>query len=199
MIRLLRHSALILLFSVLASCAAVAPEPNEPVAPPVMRWDQQPGSQVWTEAALRTLREGHGTPLVQMTPKDIAAICHAYASNGTDERAAFWVGLLSALSKHESTYNPRAVGGGGLYYGLLQILPSTARAYNCQAKTGEALRDGANNLSCAIRILARTVPRDGVVGASGRGGLAADWGPMTRSEKRADILRWVGQQSYCQL
>ena len=88
---------------------------------------------------------------------------------------------MSALAKHESTYRPWAVGGGGRWYGLLQILPATARGYKCNARTGQSLKDGAANLSCAVRIMAHTVPRDGVIhGYRGRKGqgVTADWGPM---------------------
>ena len=69
-------------------------------------------------------------------------------------RRAFWVGMMSALSKHESTYNTRAVGGGDLWYGLLQIYPDTARRYGCRARKGEALNNPVENLSCAARIMA---------------------------------------------
>jgi len=60
----------------------------------------------------------------------------------------------------------------------------------CRPETGEA------NLSCAIRIMAHTVPRDGVVAAGG-GGVAADWGPFNVAVKRADMADWTRAQSYC--
>jgi len=123
--------------------------------------------------------------------------CPGYAGAGTDQRAAFWAGLFSALAEHESTWNPAAVGGGGRWFGLVQIAPATARSYDCDAETGDALRDGAENLACAVRIAAQTVPRDGVV-ATGRGGLAADWGPFMNAGKRADMAAWTRVQPYCQ-
>ena len=88
------------------------------------------------------------------------------------------------------------VGGGGRWFGLVQISPGTARGYGCEAKSGQALLDGEKNLSCAIRILSTTVPRDGVVAAGG-GGIAADWGPFVSSAKRKDMRDWVSGQSYC--
>jgi len=134
-----------------------------------------------------------------MIPKDYADWCPAYAQNGPDGRAAFWVGFMSALSKHESTYKPTAVGGGGKWYGLLQILPATARGYGCRARTGEALKSGPENLSCAARIMAVTVPRDGVIHARDKKwrGVSADWGPMRSPSKRADMQGWLKRQSYC--
>jgi hypothetical protein len=44
--------------------------------------------------------------------------------------------------------------------------------------------------------MARTVPRDGVIAAGGRG-VAADWGPLKSSAKRADMQAWLRAQSYC--
>ncbi len=89
------------------------------------------------------------------------------------------------------------MGGGGRWFGLLQISPGTARSYGCDAKTGRALRDGPANLSCAVRIWAQTVPRDGVISAGMRG-IAADWGPFHSRAKRQDIMRWTSRQDYCQ-
>ena len=111
-------------------------------------------------------------------------------------RAAFWVGLMSALAKHESTYRQTAVGGGGRWYGLLQILPATARGYKCNDPSREGLKVGTRNLSCAVRIMATTVPRDQVVSAGMRG-VAADWGPFHSSRKREDMRKWVRSQEYC--
>lgn len=185
------------------SADAVRPEARPAVLEaeiPPMRWDHRPRAQIWTRGALRALR-AHGQPLVNMVPRDIGAWCPGYASADAPARAAFWAGFLSALSKHESTYKEKAVGGGGRWYGLLQILPSTARGYGCVAGSGEALREGAANLSCAVRIMATTVPRDGVIAAkdSRWRGVAADWGPMRSEAKRRDMQGWLRGQSYCAL
>jgi len=163
----------------------------------VAKWDSRPQGETWTEASLSALRS-HGAPLVALVPADISEWCPAYPDATDEERKAFWIGLLSALAEHESTWRPDAVGGGGRWYGLVQISPATARGYGCQATTGEALKDGAANLSCAIRIWADTVTRDGVV-AAGYEGVAADWGPFHQSRKRADMRAWVSSQSYCEV
>ena len=89
------------------------------------------------------------------------------------------------------------MGGGGRWFGLVQISPATARGYGCQARSGEALTNGPANLRCALRIWSNTVPRDGVISAGG-GGIAADWGPMVMRSKREDMRDWVSQQPYCQ-
>ena len=174
--------------------------PARPAQIPRTRWQHMPGHALWTRAALSALKE-HGKPLVDMVPRDIANWCPKYPQASEAERRAFWVGFMSALAKHESTYKPWAVGGGGRWYGLLQILPSTARGYKCNARTGEGLMNGAANLSCAVRIMARTVPRDGVIhGYKGRKGqgVTADWGPMHSQSKRTDMASWLKRQTYCQ-
>ncbi|WP_306115309.1 MULTISPECIES: transglycosylase SLT domain-containing protein [unclassified Roseovarius] len=162
---------------------------------PRTRWENRPEAQLWTRAALSALKE-HGARLPQTVPRDIEAWCPAYAGADEAQRRAFWVGLLSALAKHESTFRPRAVGGGGKWFGLVQISPGTARGYNCRARSGEALKKGAANLSCAIRIMAVTVPRDGVV-SQGMRGVAADWGPFHNRKKRNDMMQWTRKQTYC--
>jgi hypothetical protein len=162
---------------------------------PRTRWEHQPQGALWTRSALSALK-AHGAVLVERVPRDIAEWCPAYPQAAERGRRAFWVGFLSALAKHESTYNARAVGGGGRWHGLLQILPATARGYGCRAGDGAGLRHGPDNLSCAIRIMAFTVPRDGVV-SEGMRGVAADWGPLHSRAKREDMKRWLRGQSYC--
>ncbi len=162
---------------------------------PAMAWDHRPEAAEWTAAGLGFLA-GPGAGLVEVVPADIAAWCPAYAQNGAPARASFWLGLVSALAGHESTWNPRAVGGGGRWYGLVQISPATARGYGCEAVSGAALQDGSANITCALRIMARTVARDGVVAAGG-GGVAADWGPFSRPQKRVQMREWVARQAYC--
>ncbi|GAA6174966.1 hypothetical protein NBRC116593_08850 [Sulfitobacter pacificus] len=173
--------------------------PARPAQIPRTRWQHMGGHQLWTRAALSALKE-HGKPLVDLVPADIENWCPKYPTASEAERRAFWVGFMSALAKHESTYKPWAVGGGGLWYGLLQILPATARGYKCNVGTGAALKNGAANLSCAVRIMAHTVPRDGVIhGYKKRKGqgVTADWGPMHSASKRRDMANWLKRQNYC--
>jgi len=176
------------------------PEPvwftMDDAALPAARWDHQPMGKLWTRTAIGDLVSGAGMPLINMVPKDIDAWCPAYPKQDQIGRASFWTGLLSAMAKHESTYNEQAVGGGGRWFGLVQISPATAKHYGCGATTGGALKNGVNNLQCAITIMATTVPRDGVVAAGGKG-VAADWGPFHSAAKRADMQDWVSSQAYC--
>jgi len=158
---------------------------------PVMRWDHRPEAPLWTEATLTAL-ESHGAALPSFVPSDIATYCPGYAEAEPDDRAAFWAGLFSALAEYESTWNPVAVGGGGLWYGLVQIDPRTARGYGCAATSGSALKDGAANLSCAVRIATAQVTKRGTVS---RGML--DWGPFHSAGKRSQMQAWTRAQPYC--
>jgi hypothetical protein len=194
-VTLFQGAAALALIALTTACAPLVQAPPVPEALPAMAWDHVPGSDGWTEASLATLQE-EGAELLSLVPDDITAWCPGYPDAGPTQRAAFWAGMLSALARHESTWNPQAVGGGGQWFGLVQISPQTARGYGCDATSGAALQDGAENLECAIRIAARTVPRDGVVAAGG--GLAADWGPFHNAAKRAQMREWIAAQSYCQ-
>jgi hypothetical protein len=186
----------------ISTSGTVAPPPIRPRARmdqlPAMAWDRRQGTTLWTRAALSAL-QGEAARLPAIVPRDIAAWCPAYPAADAAQRRAFWAGLASALARHESGHRAGAVGGGGLYHGLLQILPATAQGHGCLARSGEALQDGPANLACGLRIMSRAVARDGVIAqASGRwGGVAADWGPLRSAEKRAQMQTWLKAQSYC--
>ena len=143
----------------------------------------------------------HGAPLIETVPEDIAEWCPAYPDNGPEDRAAFWSGLLSTLSRYESTWNPNAVGGNGRWFGLMQIYPPTADFRDCRVQTGSGLKDPAANLTCAVRIMAITVPRDNAISTkdSRWRGVAADWGPIRTDWMRRDMQRYTKGQTYCRL
>lgn len=177
-----------------ATTTSAKPQPR-PAGGLVMRWDFRPEGPVWTRSALSSLR-AHGQPLVASAPRDVTTYCPNYHNASETQREAFWAGLLSALAKHESTWRPEAVGGGNKWFGLLQISPATARGYGCKARSGSALLNGAANLSCGVRIMARTVLRDNAISAGNRG-IAADWTPFRKARMRAEMAAWTRQQPYC--
>lgn len=164
---------------------------------PAMRWDHRPEATEWTLSSMNTVAR-HDERLADHVPQDIRAWCPGYEDAGIEDRRAFWVGLLSAAAKHESTWNPKASGGGGRWIGLMQIDPRTARAYGCQATSASELKNGSANLSCAIRIMSAQVERDGLVAGSGNKGIGRDWAPFRNAKKRADMAAWIKTQSYCQ-
>ena len=158
---------------------------------PTLLWAHRPEGERWTEATLVALRS-HGSALPASEPDNIEAWCPAYEGAPLEDREAFWAGLLSALAVHESTHRPGAVGGGGRWFGLTQISPATADAHGCRARSGSALKDGAANLSCAVRILAAKARGDRPVRA-----IASDWGPFHSADKREEMRAWVSAQPFC--
>ncbi len=164
---------------------------------PVMRWDFRPESDVWTTAAIAALKED-GQKVLAMDLRDADTWCPAYNEADIDQRAEFWAGLLSALAKHESTWNPKASGGGGRWLGLTQIAPMSANFYGCGLTRSE-LFVGRKNLACAVKIMEARVPSGGVVTSTGSPwkGMARDWAPFRKSGKRAEMAAWTARQSYC--
>ncbi len=191
MILSLRPLFLLVTFFGVMSCSRPAPD-----IPVVMQWDHQPASAEWTAASLDMLA-GEAAILTQIVPEDAEYWCPGYSDASQEDRALFYTGFLSALARYESTWNPRAVGGGGRWFGLMQIYPPTARYRSCEAQSGTELQNGAANVRCSLRIMAITIPRDGVI-SQGRRGVAADWGPMRDADKVAAMRSWLHQQPYCQ-
>lgn len=187
-----RIALLVLLAGLLSSCS---PSPSSRAGLPASLWADRPEGAGWTKAALFAL-DSHGAPLVSSVPADVSKYCPGYAEAGAAERKAFWVTFLSALAGQESTWRPDAAGGGGRWLGLLQISPETAEGYGCRVQNGADLKNGALNLSCGIRIMAVTVPRDGVI-SEGMQGVAADWGPFRDPAKLNAIRNATRTQPYC--
>ncbi len=190
--------ALILAALIVVSCARKPSEivEQEPSVELISaRWDEAEQGPLWTQAALTALNS-HGAPLVKLVPADIDRYCPNYADASEAERRAFWVNLIASLSYHESTWRPEVSGGDGRWHGLLQISPATAKGYGCGAQSAAALKDGSRNVACALRIMAVTVPRDGVI-SEGFRGIAADWGPFHQERKRTDIQTYTRGLSYC--
>lgn len=76
---------------------------------PEMRWDHRKEAPEWTAHTLMAVAEADDR-LAARVPADIGTWCPGYSRASLPERRAFWVGMLSALAKHESTWNPSASG-----------------------------------------------------------------------------------------
>ncbi|NNL18375.1 MAG: transglycosylase SLT domain-containing protein [Boseongicola sp.] len=176
---------------------SVSPAPRDNDLPR-SRWEHREGGLLWTRVALAAVAT-HGAPLLDVIPSDIAEWCPAYPTQSRENRTAFWTALLSTLSRYESTWNPRAVGGDGRWFGLLQIYPPTAEFRDCRVQTGEGLKRASANLNCAVRIMAITVSRDEAISVKDTRwrGVAADWGPIRNDWMRRDMQRYTRKQSYC--
>lgn len=163
---------------------------------PAMPWDARPEAATWTAAGLMAVRS-RDTDLAGQVPADADALCPGYASGSMADRRAFWVAMVALTADKESRFNPGIVASGR-YVGLMQISPRTARAAGCGVTSVEDLKDGENNLFCAVQILAGHVARDGVaVGPKGNQGLGRDWTPWRAAEMRAQAADWLTDQAYC--
>ncbi|WP_417586396.1 lytic transglycosylase [Pararhodobacter oceanensis] len=182
--------------SVLALTACLdAPLAQEAPIEVATRWDHRPEADRWNTAMMQALMTD-GAPMLALVPEDTDTWCPGYDEATPAERAAFYVAFFSGLARFESTWNPRASGGGGRYRGLLQISPATARYHGCDLPEG-GLYNGAANLACAVRIATAAVLRDGVT-AQGRGGIAADWPPMRDPAKRREVAEFTRALPQCQ-
>lgn len=163
---------------------------------PPMGWDARPEAPEWTARTLMAvaLRDNHLTDIV---PEDIETWCPGYAEASDSDRRAFWAGLMSAVARYESSWNPQAAGGGGRYIGVMQISPRSASHHGCTADTASELKDGAANLECAADIIATSVAADRMVAGNGREGAGRDWMPFRSAEKRAEMSAWTRAQPYC--
>lgn len=180
----------------LSACVSAAP-PRDQGDLPAMRWDHRPEATEWTKSSMNVVAL-QDDRLAEQIPADIEGWCPGYKTASIEDRRAFWVGLLSATAKHESTWNPKASGGGGRWIGLMQIDPRTAQNYGCKASTPAELKNGSANLACAIRIMSAQVAKDGMVAGGGNRGIGRDWAPFRSAAKRADMAAWTKSQPYCQ-
>lgn len=176
----------------LAACAAMPADETSPEV--AARWNHRPEAAIWNAAMIEALLTD-GSTMVVSVPDDIDSFCPGYAEATPSQRAAFYVAFFSGLARFESTWNPRASGGGGAYHGLLQISPATARYHGCELPA-DGLYDGAANLSCAVRIATAAVSRDGVL-VTNRGGVAADWPPLRDPAKRHEIAEFTRALPQC--
>lgn len=181
----------------LSGCISTQSEDEMAFVAPPMQWDHHPEGEEWTESTLVAISTKD--PLLsQRIPADIDTWCPGYEEAELEERRAFWAGLLSAVAKYESTWNPIASGGGGRWIGLMQISPRTAANYGCEATSVGELKDGEANLECAVEIMSEQVAKDGMVAGGGNRGIGRDWAPLRSSEKRSAMAAWTREQPYCQ-
>ena len=180
-------------------------------------WAHKPQADEWTTIALAAIAD-IGTGLVETVPADIDEFCPAYESLDSAGRSAFWVGLLSAMARYESDFDPAvsfnerahcsrcswAVTQDGrdvISRGLLQLSQESANGYpgcTVPAADEERLHEPELNLRCGVAIMARLVSRDRVIGAKRskwRGG-AAYWSVL-RSGKRKEIRAFTSKTARC--
>ena len=166
----------------------------------------------WTRQLEQTVQQSE---LPRLKPADIGKFCPGYARLTNRERSQFWVGLLSAMAKPESNFQPltryqeKFHDGKGkpvISRGLLQISQESANQprYSCNIRHADQLHDPATNLKCAVRIMQKWVKTDGHISQpdwsrEAKGG-ARYWSVLRPARgKLAQIRQFTSQLPGCSL
>ncbi|HKX54403.1 MAG TPA: diguanylate cyclase [Nitrosospira sp.] len=134
-------------------------------------WSKKNPDGSWTRTAEIAVA---ASSLPSLEPKDIGKFCPTYKRLPPKKRIKFWVGLLSAMARPESSFNPGAThkelfkeksGKQGISRGLLQISIESANqpGYRCGIKKAKDLHNPAIHLPCAVKILSTWVAADHVI------------------------------------
>ncbi len=134
-------------------------------------WSSTNQDGSWTRAAEQAVAN---SVLPRQVPADVHYFCPTYPTLSVQQRRKFWVGLLSAMAKPESNFQPHryytekfadAKGRRVVSRGLLQISIESANQprYDCDIPTATLLHDPKVNLACGVKILSKWVKTDGVI------------------------------------
>ena len=163
---------------------------------PAMRWDHRPEAAEWTRATLIAVA-AHDDVLAPACPPTSRPGAQTTNKAAMMDRRSSGPGLLSAVAKYESSYNPNASGGGGRYIGLLQISPRSAAHHGCARHLGQGAEERRCQPAMRRRDMAHAVGQDGVVAGKGNRGVGRDWRPFRKAKPRGEMQAWISQQSYC--
>ena len=148
-----------LLMVSLASEASPISSVNQPQA--VLDW----GHNDWSVELLKLTR-GHLRQLDKAT--DISLYCPKYLSLNEEKRSLVWGRLAVAIAKFESNYNPKSQmteSNGSVSQGLFQL--TYGDRFCPQTKAEGDLNDPFINMSCAVKLMADYVEKDGKVASGG--------------------------------
>lgn len=175
----------------------------------VADWDDKPDGRAWTKIAIRGIERFGVALLTGEDVGDASTYCPRYKRLDLQERGRFWVKLISAMAKKESSFkeglnytesfndntNTRVVSRG-----LLQISRESAKSYGCKIEAGVDLLQADFNLPCGIKILNRWVARDSRIGSgkieAWRGG-ARYWSVLRNGPSKEIIVKSVSELSFC--
>jgi Transglycosylase SLT domain len=182
--------------------------PSRPSGYPAAVWESRPDGRAWTLTAHQAI-DTLAPSLLAATPSDIDAFCPGYRATNAAGRRAFYVALLAELARYESNFDPSVrytesftdnSGQRVISRGLLQISQESANGYGCAITNAEQLHDPTTNISCAVRIVARWVERDGVIAGYSAGawrGASRYWSPLRDRNKLVDLQAALNAQSFC--
>ena len=131
-----------------------------------------------------------GTPAVlSAAPKGPAA--YAAMFSAAEARNNLPAGLLNAIAKHESSYNPSAVSPAGAR-GLMQIMPATAQELGVNPMNPAEAIDGAARLLASNLRQFKSVDLAVAAYNAGAGAVARHGGIPPYAETRAYVQRVLG-------
>ena len=155
-----------------APALSLRPMPRDAWAAPALRWDGHPRDMDWTLAAMAALRGAGGLAREYRSTRHRRLVPGLRDGRPPAQRRAFWAGLVSALAWHESTHREEAVGGGGRWFGLVQILAGDGALQGLCGDDGRGAsgRRGQPALRCQDHGRDRVARPRGVGGHGRRGG-----------------------------
>lgn len=193
----------------LAALPLAPAAPASPAAEGYAAWAAKDPDGSWTAIAERAVE---ATRLPDLAPAGMAEFCPGYEGAEPTGRTRFWVGLMSAMARFESAFDPerdfvepRVKDGAGRAVtsrGLLQLSIESANQprYACGIAEAADLHDPEVNLGCAARVLSYWVEQDGVIAspASPHRGGARYWSVLRHDAPyRAAIASFTRQLPVC--
>lgn len=127
-------------------------------------WDGYSIASLYTRYTLDGI-EKYGNHLLESRLDD-AGFCPSYNSLSRNQKKAFWLMVVSSISRHESGFNTNAKyleAGGEYSRGVMQLGYSSTRqrAYSCGFRNKYELNENPEkNLHCGIKILNHWMGRD---------------------------------------
>jgi uncharacterized protein YraI len=173
-----------------------------------MPWDgKHADTNQWNQYTADAIAK-YGTAMRTKTPSDVASFCPNYGNLDEAGKTQFWIGLIAAMAKYESNYNPNTKytenfddsnGNSVISRGLLQLSYESAKAYGCDVSSSTALHDPKVNLTCTVRIINKWLASDGVISAqtSGWRGAARYWSVLRKSSTLGPIRTATKNLSVC--
>jgi hypothetical protein len=148
--------------------------------------------------------------LIDSSPSDVHDFCPAYYLLDRNGRIAFWVGLISAMTDRESSFDTHSQftenmldseGKKVISRGLMQLSVESARSYGCSIGTESDLEDAETNLRCGVKILNQLILADSsIAGFKQRWlGGARYWSVLRPGGPQTKILATTRGLSVCRL
>lgn len=206
--------AMILIFAAVSlSIAADSLEKSPEILPKITESKKGPSWQdSWSKAISLEILSTKEHPLLttEIHPEDVKKFsCSNFNQLTQEQKTAFWIVFFSALTKAESSFNPKARSkapkGGHGNYGLLQLSKRTARDF-CQLNDQvQEYYDPEKNLICGVKLLSYQIQgapnKNGkLVRAKAKGRIFTSpiffWGPLRAKDfkGRKRLMTWFEKQ-----